>query len=344
MNREDARGLAPAAQYEKRKQVIRLYLRGKRQKQIAEDLGLSFGAVKKVIGLYKSDGVTALKLSQRGRRPGEKRVLDSKQEEAIQRVIKEKRPEQLRMRFALWTREAVHRLILSKFGIDMPIRSVGNYLKRWGFTPQKPIRRAYERCPQAVKEWLDEKYPVIVRRAKEEGAQILWADESGLNNTDVRGRGYAPKGQTPVALHPAKRETLSMISAVSNQGAMQWMIVETNFNADRFIEFLSALTKNAPSKIFLVLDNLRVHHSRLVKAWVADRADKIELFYLPAYSPELNPDERLNADLKQQLGSRIQASTKSKLKSLATWRLQQLAANPDRIKSYFQDPRCKYAA
>lgn len=344
MDREDARGLAPAAQHEKRKQVIRLHTRGIRQQQIASDVGLSFGAVKKVIGAYKRGGIAALKPAKRGRKVGEARTLSDKQEQEIRSLICEKRPEQLRMRFALWTRQAVANLIANRCGIEMPIRTVGHYLKRWGFTPQKPIRRVYERYEPAVQSWLNEVYPTIAARAHAEKAEIHWGDESALVNTDVRGRGFAPKGKTPLALHPAKRETLSMISTVTNQGTMRWMIIESNFNADRLIEFLDALVRSSTRKVFLILDNLSVHHSRPVKAWLAERPDQIEVFYLPAYSPELNPDERLNADLKQQLGSRIQARSKDKLKSLATWRLQQLQQQPERIKTYFQDPNCKYAA
>ena len=192
--------------------------------------------------------------------------------------------------------------------------------------------------------WLDAEYPEIEQRAKAEGAEIHWGDETALVNTDVRGRCYAPSGQTPVAYAVGgTRQKLSMIATVTNQGKTRWMIINEAFNADRLIEFLGALIKDAHRKVLLILDNLRVHHSKPVKAWVAERADQIELFYLPSYSPELNPEERLNADLKHAIGSRVPARTKTKLKAAATEHMQKLEQSPARVKSYFQDPRVKYA-
>ena len=140
------------------------------------------------------------------------------------------------------------------------------------------------------------------------------------------------------------REKLSMISTVTNQGKARWMIVEESFNADKLIEFLAALVKDAERKVFLILDNLRVHHSKLVRAWVADRKDEIEIFYLPSYSPELNPDERLNADLKYAIGSKDAVRTKIRLKAAVTAHMELIGASPERVKKYFQDPRVAYAA
>lgn len=164
-------------------------------------------------------------------------------------------------------------------------------------------------------------------------------------NTDVRGRGYQPKAQTPVAYAVGgTRHKLSMISTVTNHGKMRWMIVEDAFNSDKLIEFLAALVKDADKKIFLILDNLRVHHSKPVKAWLAEHHTQIEVFYLPSYSPELNPDERLNADLKYALGSWVQARTKDKLKEVTKAHMDMLEQNPERVRSYFDDPKVKYAA
>lgn len=290
-------------------------------------------------------GIRALAPKPTGRQLGQKRQLTAEQELHIQRLICEKRPEQLKMQFALWTRAAVMQLLEQEFSISMPLRSVGEYLKRWGFTPQKPTVRAYEQRPEAVKQWLDEQYPAIAERAKREDAEIHWGDETAVVNTDVRGRGYHPKGQTPVAMAiGGTRHKLSMISTVTNQGKASWMIVEDAFNSDKLIEFLEALIKDAKKKVFLILDNLRVHHSKPVKAWLSDHAAQIEVFYLPSYSPQLNPDERLNADLKQALGSRVQVRTKDKLRAATERYMHMLASNPERVRSFFQDPIVKYAA
>ena len=249
------------------------------------------------------------------------------------------------MDFLLWSREAVGQLIEQEYDIKLPVRGVGKYLARWGFTPQKPIKRAYEQNPVAVQAWLEGEYPAIEQRARAEGGEIHWGDETALVNTDVRGRSYAPAGKTPVAMAVGgTRQKLSMIATVTNQGKTRWMIIDEAFNSDKLIEFLEALVKDAGKKVFLILDNLRVHHSKPVKAWAAERRDKIELFYLPSYSPELNPEERLNADLKHAIGTKVPVRTKAKLKLAATEHMLNLEQSPERIKKFFQDPRVKYAA
>jgi len=227
----------------------------------------------------------------------------------------------------------------------MGVRGVGKYLKRWGFTPQKPIRRAYEQNPVAIQAWLNETCPAIAERAKDVGAEIHWGDETALVNTGVRGRGFAPKGQTPIArVVGGTRQKLSMISTVTNQGKTCWEIIDGNFNHERLIEFLKALIKQAGRKVFLVLDNLGVHHCKPVKLWLAEHHEQIEVFYLPSYSPELNPDERLNAGLKHAIATKVPMRTKAKLQSAAAQHMDQLTNTPQRVKAFFRDPRVAYAA
>lgn len=345
MEREDGRTLSPEKQHERRKQAVRMHKQGKGFDEIACSLSMSHVTVRYWIKVAKEQGVAALKPKARGRKLGDQRQLSEDQERAIQKQICENRPEQLKLTFALWTRQAVALLIEQEYNLRLPIRTVGEYLKRWGFTPQRPMVRAYEQKPEAVKAWLDEEYPKIAACAKFENAEIHWGDETALVNTDVRGRGYQPKGQTPIAFAVGgSRQKLSMISTVTNQGKTRWMIVEENFDTDKFIEFLGALIKDAPQKVFLIVDNLRVHHSKLVKAWAEEHKAQIELFYLPSYSPELNPDERLNADLKYAVGSKVAVRTKAKLKEATNEHMMMLSAAPERVKSYFQDKRIKYAA
>ena len=344
LDQEDSRKLSPEAQHERRKQVVRMHKRGASRTRIGEETGQSYMGVKRIIDRFEEGGAAAIAPKVRGQRAGEKRLLTAEQEATIRQVICDKRPEQLRMRFALWTRIAAGRLIELQCGVKLPTRTVGDYLGRWGFTPQKPILRAYERCPLAVEQWLQEDYPQIAARARIEGAEIHCGDGSALVTTDVRGRRFAPRGKTPVALHPGKREHLTMVSTVSNQGTMRWMIVDGKFDTSCMIEFLERLIQDAGKKVFLVLDNLRMHHSRQLKAWAAEHAHQIQLFYLPSYSPELNPDERLNADIKQYVGSRVQVRSKDKLKTTTSYHLRLLQQQPERIKSYFQNPRVKYAA
>jgi len=345
MDKEDARYQKLEQLHERRKQVVRLHRKGLGVMAIAAMTGLSYPAARWAIDLYEGGGYGALKPTPRGRESGQGRTLTAEQEAVIQRTICDKRPEQLKMEFALWSRAAVRQLIEQEFGVKLAVRTVGDYLKRWGFTPQKPIKRAYEQRPEAVQAWLDEQYPEIEKRAKAEGGEIHWGDETALVNTDVRGRCYAPAGKTPVIYTVGgTRQKLSMIATVTNQGKTRWMIIDEAFNSDKLIEFLEALIKDAGKKVFLILDNLRVHHSKPVKAWAAERQDKIELFYLPSYSPELNPEERLNADLKHAIGTKVPVRTKAKLKLAASEHMTKLEQSPDRVKSFFQDPRVKYAA
>ena len=251
--------------YALRKQAVRLHKSGMRVMQIVTATGLSWPSVRMALNLYEQGGMAALKPAVRGKKSGTGRSLSAEQEQALRRIICDKRPEQLKMDFALWSRPAVMQLIEREYGIKLHVRSVGKYLTRWGFTPQKPIKKAYEQRPEAVQKWLDEEYPAIEERAKAEGAEIHWGDETALVNTDVRGRSYAPIGQTPVAYAVGgTRQKLSMIATVTNQGKTRWMIIDEAFNSDRLIEFLDALIKDAGRKVFLILDNLRVHPSKPV--------------------------------------------------------------------------------
>jgi transposase len=345
MEKDDARYLSLGQLHERRKQVVRLHRQGHPVMRIVEMTGMSYPTVRSAIDRYESGGLSALKPSRRGKLPGDGRSLSEAQERRIRGLICDRRPEQIKMDFALWNRAAVRELIERECGLNLSIRGVGNYLKRWGFTPQKPIKKAYEQQPAAVQQWLDESYPAIEARAKAEEAEIHWGDETALVNTDVRGRSYAPAGKTPVTYTVGgTRHKLSMIATVTNQGKTRWMIIDEAFNADKLIEFLAALIKEAERKIFLILDNLRVHHSKPVKAWAVEHQDKIELFYLPSYSPELNPEERLNADLKHAIATQVPARTKAKLKLAATNHMLALEQSPERVRKFFQDPKVKYAA
>jgi len=206
------------------------------------------------------------------------------------------------------------------------------------------MKKAYEQSPAAVKTWLDEDYPVIAARAKAEGAEIHWGDESGLRSDDVRGRGFASKGHTPVIRVNSKRHGLSVISTVTNKGQMRWRIFDGALNTNILIDFLRRLIKGASNKLFLILDNLRVHHAKQVKAWLAEHADAIEVFYLPSYSPELNPDEMANADIKQGVTTRAPARTKLQLVKATARHLRSVQRQPERIRNYFQHGPVRYAA
>jgi transposase len=344
MKKIDARKLTTEAQQHLRHQAIRLRKSGRTYGEISEVTGVHPTTVCQWYKSYERGGAKAVRIKKRGRPTGSCRTLSQAQEKELRRAIREKCPDQLKLPFALWTRIAVQQLIKQLFAIKMPIRTVGEYLKRWGFTPQKPLRKAYEQNPKAVKKWLDEQYPAIAKKATKEGAEIHWGDETGLCNDSQHGRSYAPRGKTPAIRLPAKRERINLISSITNQGKVRFMIYQDNMNGKTFIKFLKRLIKDVGHKIFLILDNLRVHHSKLVKKWLRKHKDHIELFFLPSYSPELNPDEYLNCDLKAGVHSRVPARTKKQLKKKAVSHLRMLQKKPTRVKKYFKNPNIAYAA
>lgn len=253
-------------------------------------------------------------------------------------------PDQLKLPFALWTRRAIKTLIKREFGITISIRTMGDYLHRWGFTPQKPKKKAYEQNPKAVKKWLETQYPAIKASAKQENAEIHWGDETGVRNECQYGRSYAPKGKTPVQSKMAKRLSLNMISTVTNQGKVRFMTYKGSMNSARFINFLKRLIKGINKKIYLIVDNLKVHHSKPVKEWVEKNNEKTALFFLPSYSPESNPDEYLNCDLKYGLSQKVSPRNEAQLRKNVQSHMKLLQNKPDRVIKYFNHVSIKYAA
>lgn len=344
MKKIDARTLKPEVQQQLRNQAIRLRKSGRSYKEIAEIVGVHLGTVCRWCKTYTREGAKGVQVKKRGRKFGSHRTMTDEQEKHIQKLIQDKVPDQLKLSFALWTRIAVQQLIKRIYSIDMPIRTVGEYLRRWGFTPQKPLRRAYEQNPKAVQKWLEQEYPTISQRAKKEGAEIHWGDETGLTSDCYHGRSYAPRGKTPAIRLCAKREHINLISSITNQGKVRFMIYKDSMNSQTMIKFLKRLVKDADRKVFLVLDNLRVHHSHVVREWLSEHDDQIELFFLPSYSPELNPDEYLNGDLKAGVHSGVPARSKKQLTKKALSHLRMLQKKPGRVKKYFKHTKIAYAA
>ena len=189
----------------------------------------------------------------------------------------------------------------------------------------------------------EEHYPAIARRAGARGGEIQWADATGLSNQANYGRSFAPKGQTPIIRRPAKRFSQSMISCLTNRGKLRFMIYEGALNTTIFLNFLSRLIRETERKLFVIVDNLPVHRARRVTAWVQNHADQIELFYLPSYAPEHNPDEFLNNDLKQAMARRRTPRDKVALKSSLTSYRRSLQRCPAKVRAFFQAPSVRYA-
>jgi len=324
----DTRKLPREVIEEKRRMAQRLRKRGLTRAEIGEELG---GVHADTVGRWLKLNPRELKVNRGGRKLGDARRLSAEQETLIRSMITDKTPDQLKLAYVLWTRKAVGELVLTKLGIDLPTRTVGDYLKRWGMTPQKPVKKAYEQNPKAVQQWLDQDYPEIKAMAKRENAEIYWGDETGMRNDSQHERGYAPKGKTPVVRLNAKRTSTNMISAVTNQGKVRFRIFDGTMNTDILIDFCKRLIKTAGRKVYLILDNLRVHHAKLFKAWLEEHKDAIAVFYLPSYSPELNPDEYLNCDLKAGVHSGMPARSKDQLKGKVRSHMKMLQNKPGRV-------------
>lgn len=344
MKRTDFRTLSEPARLAFRHQAIKLIKSGRKKYEVAEIIGVKAGTISEWWKAYIQTGAKGLQSKKKGVKSEDKKLLTAKEEQTIQKMIVDKMPEQLKLDFALWTRKAVKELVEQEFGIVLAINTMGDYLRKWGFTPQKPKKMAYEQCPKKVQKWLDEEYPVIKEQAKQENAEIYWGDETGIKNQCNHGRSYAPKGKTPVKKSMSKRFSVNMVSAITNQGKVQFMIYADTMNADRFIEFMQQLIKSSTRKVFLILDNLRVHHSKIVKKWVEENKDNIALFFLPSYSPERNPDEYLNCDLKQGLSTLKSPKDKQTLQNNVQNHMNMLQNTPNRVAKYFKHKSIEYAA
>jgi transposase len=339
----DARKHNQQTQYELRKQLVRLRKQGTTNKAAAELVGISASHASTIWQKYQRGGLKAIKPGTRGRQTGTQRTLSHEQESAMQNLLVDKNPLQLKLPFALWTRDAVRMVIKQRYGLEIPVRTISDYLHRWGFTPQKPTKRAYEQDPKRLKQWLETDYPKITACAKKEKAEIHWGDETGINSDGYSVKGFAPKGKTPVVRLTAKRNKINMISSITNRGKVRFMLYRETMTAKVLIKFMSRLVKDSPRKVFLILDNLRVHHSKVVQKWLKTNEEKIKVFFLPPYSPEINPDEYLNGDLKQRIRSGIPAKTVDDLTKKTRSFMKTLQCRSNHVMNYFKHPKIVYA-
>jgi len=343
MKKQDGRHLKADAREFAQKKAIELFKKGSTRTAIAEILGVHKVTVGKWVSTYQVKGFKGLRMGKRGRPLGYLRTLSPDQEIFIQKAVQEKMPDQIKLPFALWTRRAIQALIFEQYKIKMPIRSVGLYLNRWGFTPQRPLKRAYEQNPKKVKAWVEREYPAIKARAKAAKAEIHWGDETAINNECNYGRSYSPKGVTPTVRRNACRFSKSMISSVTNQGKIRFMCYNGAMNSKVFIRFMRQLIKGRKGKVFLIVDNLKVHHSWPVTEWVKRHEKKIELYFLPAYTPERNPDEYLNRDLKQAVASKPPARNGDQLEIQIASIMKKIQRSGERVRSFFKNPNIAYA-
>jgi transposase len=342
MKTRDARKLNPEAQEALRERVVAAVRGGMKKTEALKVFGISRTAIYNGLARFRKGGQRALRSRKRGRRKGIQ--LKPLQAARTVRMITDRCPDQLKMPFALWTREAVGQLIEEKFGITLSVWTVGRYLARWGLTPQKPLRRAFEKNPKAVRRWLEEEYPRIQRQAKRVGAEVHWGDEMGMRSDHQTGRSYGRKGRTPVIPGTGKRFSCHLISSITNRGTLRFMVFRGRFNTDVFLSFLRRLIRNVQRPIFLIVDSHPVHKAKKVERWLSRHVKQIRLFFLPTYSPELNPDEMLNNDVKSNAVGRRRARTQDEMAENVRAYLWSTQRRPDIVQSYFQAETVRYAA
>lgn len=327
-----------------RRLAIAARRRGHSNQQIAAILGVRPETASRWWSDYRREGEAGLPGGRTGRPPGVGRILSPEQERQLQSWITDHAPEELGVGAATWTRPAIRELIRARFGVAVAVRTVGLYLERWGFTPQRPRRRSRKADPEEVERRKNEEFPPIERRSEREDAQLRFADETGAALHDCRGRSYAPRGQTPTLLVSGDRGRVNAISSITPEGEMFFQTFSGTMNGERFVEFLRALVEFADKKVFLIADRHPAHLARRVEAWLAEHRDEIEMFHPPTHCPELNPDEYLNNNLKEALDREPLAGNASELRAKIDRFLNGLARLPERVSAYFRHPDVQYVA
>lgn len=350
MRIDDTRKESQKGQDGIRRKAVRAVIGGMSQSEAARVFGVSRTSLWSWLKAYRVEGDKALVSKKRGRRKAD--ALTAGQAASIRKSVIGKNPGQLCLPGFLWTRDLVGILIERRFGIHLSRWTVGRYLKTWGLTVQKPAKRALEQNPEQVRYWLDTKYPAIVHEAKEQNAEIFWGDEMGLRSDHQAGTTWGEKGKTPIVRKSGNRFTCNMVSAISNRGKMFFMVFPKSFTSSVFIAFLDRLVKQKEGrKIFLIIDRHRVHTSKAVEEWVkqinttenGEQDEKTRLFYLPAYSPELNPDELLNNAAKGNVSRKMRAQNKEELQANLRSYLRSTQRRPERVKNFFKGKYVTYA-
>lgn len=324
-----------------RRMAVQRVYDGESPSAVMDSYGLSRKAIYPWLRRAKAEGIDAL-----APRPhtGRKRDLTPEEEQEVARWVTGGDPRQHGFDFGLWTRQIVADLIAWRLGVELSVTSVGRLLHRQGITPQKPVRRAYERDPQAVQQWLDERYPAIQARAKREGARIFWLDEASIRSDDPLQRTWGARGQTPVVQTSGQRQSISAISALSNTGAFWYHVYTGRLTADRFIECLWDFLQSQRGKLVVIMDGHPVHKAKKVRAWLAERADRLEVELLPGYAPDLNPDELVWHQMRHYGTSKKPLKKGESLKRRAINDLEKIKNDKSLIRRLFQAPTVRYAA
>ena len=318
-----------------RARIVDFKSKGYDVKEISELLNINADYVYQVLKKYRQNANSLPVEKVRGRKVGEGRRLPQAQSEEIKISIEAHTPDEFGLRYSLWSREAIQELIKQKFGFAMPLTTITEYLNRWAMTCQRPAKKSYGQNEKAVKEFREITFPKIVEKAKKEHGMILFGDETGICNQENYQRGFSPAGIAPTVKLPVKKERINMISAISRQGHCEFMCYRETMTQQLLIEFLGRLIQTYDKKIFLILDNLKVHHGKMVTEWVSCHKNRIELFFFPSYSPQLNPDEYLNNLLKKDVHSGNLPHTERQLEKKTTDFMKKILSQPDKISNLF---------
>jgi transposase len=341
MPKNDARKLDHKTLEAIRIRAVEQVLSGESPEVVIKALGFTRACIYNWLAAYRAGGWHALRAKPLKGRP---KKITGRQMKWIYDTVTLKNPLQYKFEFALWTRGMIRRLIYERYGVRLSLPSVGRLLAQLGLTCQKPLMRAFQQNPALVEQWLKEEYPKIRARAKRVGATIFFGDEAGVRSDFHSGKTWAPKGKTPIIRTTGARFGFNMISAVSPKGELRFMIVEGKVAGKQFCDFLRRLTFRAERPIFLILDGHPVHRSAKVKGLVESMKGKLQLFLLPPYSPELNPDEAVWNDLKNNGIGRMSVSGPDDMKQKVVSHLRFLQRNPVLIRTFFEAPTTKYAA
>jgi transposase len=339
----DARSLPPEAQEALRERVVHaLVTEGRSISEAARTGGVHRGTASRWYSAYRRHGHGALAARARGRQPTP--LLTPEQQRRLLDVLTNKTPDQVGLADTLWTRDAVAEWAARERGVRRARWVWGRWRKAHNFTPQRPARRAYEQDPDAVARWLREEYPRLRAEAEAEGAEIHGLDEAGVRSDGTSGRGYAPRGRTPVQPLPGKRFGVNYLATVTNLGVLRFLVFAGRFTAAVLLRFLARRLAGRPGKVDVILDGHPSHRARKVAAWVAARADRIRLIFWPPYSPELNPAEYLSNDVKAnaQRGGRAREKGERADKLRGYLRATQHVISV--VKGYFQAKHVSYAA
>lgn len=314
---------------------------GESPEAVIKALGFDPRRIYEWLAKYRAGGWEALKSRKaRGRAP----KLSGSQIRWVYKTVTTKNPQQLKFEFALWTRAMIAGLIRRKYGIRLSPASVGRLLAQLGLTCQKPLVRAFQQNPALVKQWVEKEYPKIRAQAKEQRAEIFFEDESGVRSDFHAGTTWAKQGETPIVRSTGQRFKLNMISAISPKGHIRFMTTKKGVGAQVFITFLKRLLQGARRPIFLIVDGHPAHRAKKVSAFIESLGEKLRLFFLPPYSPELNPDELVWNDVKNHGVGKMAISSSADLERAVHSRLRLLQKNPERVRALFQEKNVRYAA